>query len=141
MCHCAGRRAAKSTHPLTAPATRHDRPAVHLVMKKLETEGALAGVYVHMEAEEAAAWLWDRYGIQAKAQRLETEKDDTFKIEPVSGPRVILKVSNPHESLDEIQFQTELLRHVALHAPALPTPRTFKGVGSAEIQELWDRAG
>jgi hydroxylysine kinase len=110
------------------------------VVKKVGVEGGLSAHHVRMEAAEACSLLRERYEIEGRPQRLETEKDDTFRIDSRSG-RFVLKVSNPSEDLSELQFQTALIDHVARRDPSLPTPRIIEGIGGGQIQEILDEAG
>ena len=111
------------------------------VVQKVGVEGGLSGHHVRMEPAEACSLLWERYGIEGRARRLDTEKDDTFRIDARSGKRFVLKVSNPSEDLSEIQFQTALLDHVATKDPGLPTPRIIESIDGREIEEIVDEAG
>jgi hydroxylysine kinase len=107
----------------------------------IEDLGALSAAHVRMQPDEAASFLRRRYAVEGQARRLDTEKDDTFKIDVAGGGRYILKVSNPCEQLNEIQFQTAMLSHIAMHDYELPIPRTLKGIDDGEIQDVVDAAG
>jgi hydroxylysine kinase len=103
--------------------------------QQLYGEGALAGVHVRMETTEARELLREQYGIEGDIRRLDTEKDDTFKVDSPHGASFVLKVSNPREPLQEIRFQTALLDHVAQSDTSLPTPRMV-----GDIHEVLDKA-
>ncbi len=111
------------------------------VVEKVGVEGGLSGHHVRMEPAEACSLLRERYAIEGRTARLDTEKDDTFRIDSRAGRRFVLKVSNPCEDLSELQFQTALLDHVSTQDPSLPTPRIIKSIAGGEIQEILDKAG
>jgi Ser/Thr protein kinase RdoA (MazF antagonist) len=108
-----------------------------------------------MPASEAEDLARDRYGLDATAARLATEKDDTFRLEAeVAGPadgrartgagvarRWILKVAHPAEPAAEIDFQTALLAHVARAEPALPVPRVAQDLQGNRWAMITDAAG
>ncbi|MCX7318883.1 MAG: hypothetical protein NT113_05085 [Hyphomicrobiales bacterium] len=48
-----------------------------------------------MSESEAVDLVRVHYGIAGRPTRFATEKDDTFRIAPASGPRYVLKVANP----------------------------------------------
>ena len=116
---------------------------------------ALAQAHHPMPASEAEDLARDRYGLDATAARLATEKDDTFRLEAeVAGPagartapgagvpgRWILKVAHPAEPAEEIAFQTALLAHVARAEPALPVPRVVQDLRGHRWTTITDRAG
>jgi hydroxylysine kinase len=111
-----------------------------LAVQNIEAQGALAGGHVRMESEEAITLLRDRYAIEGTARRVDTEKDDTFRVDSRCGGRFVLKASNPSEELKEVQFQTALLGHVATEDSDLPTPRPLKCIDGTEILEILDKA-
>ncbi|HEX3751567.1 MAG TPA: phosphotransferase [Streptosporangiaceae bacterium] len=108
-----------------------------------------------MPASEAEDLARDRYGLNATATRLATEKDDTFRLEaevtdPAGGKAIpgagvaqrwILKVAHPAEPAAEIDFQTALLAHVARTEPALPVPRVAQDLQGHHWTMITDRAG
>jgi hydroxylysine kinase len=68
-------------------------------------------------------WLREHYGLEARAERIATERDEQFLVRDAAGSRYILKLTNPHEIPQIIDMQTQALLHVARVAPTLPTPR------------------
>jgi hydroxylysine kinase len=115
---------------------KHDAPAPSIAM-----QGGLAATYINMSEAEAADLALHRFGIEGRAVRLATEKDDTFRISPVSGSRFILKVANPSENVPAIDLQVQLLDHIAAKAPELPVPRVIgNDVGDRHFLHQ-DRAG
>jgi Ser/Thr protein kinase RdoA (MazF antagonist) len=104
-------------------------------------QGGLAATYVNMSEAEAVDLAKRRFGIEGRAVRLATEKDDTFRISPASGPRFILKVANPLENVPEIDLQIQLLDHIAARAPELPVPRVIGNDAGERHFQHQDLAG
>lgn len=84
--------------------------------------GALSTPFERIEPAAAARIARDGYGLDGTLHRLDTEKDDTFRLDTAGG-RFILKIANPGESLGELDLQVAVLRHLEAHAPDLPVPR------------------
>lgn len=101
----------------------------------------LAASYINMPDAEAVELARDRFGIHGRPTRFATEKDDTFRIAPDSGPRFILKVANPTENVAEIDLQIAVLDHVAARAPDLPIPRVIPNAAGERHFQIVDRAG
>ena len=104
-------------------------------------QGGLAASYINMTDVEAVDLARTRFGIDGKPTRFATEKDDTFRIAPASGPRYILKVANPTEDIPEIDLQVQVLDHVAARAPDLPIPRVIPNDNGERHFSYIDRAG
>lgn len=93
----------------------------------------LAANFTRVPEADAAELAHRIYGIHGQATRFATEKDDTFRIDAAGGARYVLKVSNPRESLDELDLQVAVLRHVEQVAPALPVPRVIESLEEVHI--------
>jgi Ser/Thr protein kinase RdoA (MazF antagonist) len=94
-----------------------------------------------MSESEAVDLVRVHYGIEGRPTRFATEKDDTFRIAPASGPRYVLKVANPTEDAAEIDLQIQVLQHIAVRAPDLPIPRVIANkAGEGHFVQV-DRAG
>ena len=104
-------------------------------------QSGLAATYVAMSEAEAVELARVHYGIEGRATRFDTEKDDTFRISPAEGPRFILKVANPAEDVPEIDLQLRLLNHLAATAPDLPVPRVIVNRDGKPLFLYRDRAG
>jgi Ser/Thr protein kinase RdoA (MazF antagonist) len=75
-------------------------------------------------AEEAVAGVVAReYGLRGTIRRLESEVDETFRIDTAAGTPFLIKLAQPGEPEEAVSFQTGLLRHLQLAAPDLPVPR------------------
>lgn len=104
-------------------------------------EGGLTATFVNMSDEEAAVVLERLYGARGDLIRVATEKDDTFLVDLDTGTPAVLKVANPSEPLEEIDFQTKLMAHVARRDPTLPVPAVIDDVHGEPIPRIVDLAG
>ena len=110
------------------------------VPETTKSKDALGTTHIRMTEEEALRWLEDLFSIKATAKRLDTEKDDSFRVDASDGRRYILKVANPNEVLDIISFQVDLMRHVGVVDSGLPVPVTLSGRNGQDIQHIVDAA-
>jgi 4-aminobutyrate aminotransferase-like enzyme/Ser/Thr protein kinase RdoA (MazF antagonist) len=62
---------------------------------------------------------WD---VRGELTPLHGERDLNFRVADASGPRFVLKVQNPADSVDVVHFQTAALRHIREVAPELRVP-------------------
>ena len=85
--------------------------------------------------------LREHYGIEASLTRFETEKDDTFRVTRENGERLVLKIANPEETLEEIDFQNCLMRHAAACDPELPIPAIVPNVDGNNTFRITDVDG
>ena len=83
----------------------------------------LSAPYVNVTDEEAVRIARTHYDLDGSVVRFATEKDDTFRFEARDGNQFVLKIANPSEDQLELDFQVQLMRHVARVAPDLPVPR------------------
>lgn len=95
-----------------------DRPSAGIDL------GALSTAFDRIAPAEAAAIARTQYGLDGALHRLDTEKDDTFRLD-AQGGRFILKIANPGEGFGELDLQVSVLRHLEAHAPDLPVPRVL----------------
>lgn len=95
--------------------------------RQAEQPSDLAGARLEVDGDEARRLAERLYGKHGVTQRFATEKDDTFRLTCADG-RFVLKIAHPNESLEELDFQVELMRHVASKDPRLPVPRVFPDV-------------
>jgi hydroxylysine kinase len=91
----------------------------------------------HDQAEEIAA---AHYGVNAVAERLAAEHDDTFRLVTADGTTRLLKIAqgtpaHVAPSPAPVSFQTAVLLHLAKTAPALPVQRVIGTLGGSP--ELW----
>ena len=69
------------------------------------------------------AIAFDHFGITGRAVTLSSERDETFLIQTDTGSDYVLKIANPAERTDILEFQTQALIHLAAKALPLPLPR------------------
>lgn len=87
-----------------------------------------------IDAETATRIARDRWGIDATARLLSSERDRNFRLTDPGGRQFVLKFSNPVEPPGVTNLQTEALRHIAARDPALPVPRVIPDRdGAAEV--------
>lgn len=94
------------------------------------------------QAEEIARTY---YGVDAAAERMAAEHDDTFRLTAADGTTRLLKVSltgpGDDTSPDPVTFQTAVLLHLALAAPELPVQRVIAAADGRTELTLADEAG
>jgi len=103
-------------------------------------EGGLAGAYTPMDTARAAAVLRDVFGMRGTLKRFDTEKDDTFRVRTDDGTYV-LKIANPDEGYEELEFQNALMRHVEARDALLPVPRVVATTDVGDIGTITDIDG
>jgi 4-aminobutyrate aminotransferase-like enzyme/Ser/Thr protein kinase RdoA (MazF antagonist) len=64
----------------------------------------------------------DLYGLEGSLSPLDSERDQNFRLTESSGRSWVVKIANPAESRDALDFQAALLRHVAEMDADLPLP-------------------
>ncbi|MEO5534572.1 MAG: phosphotransferase [Pseudolysinimonas sp.] len=94
----------------------------------------LVGPFERISPETLATTLRDDYALDIRAlTRLDTERDDTFRVDHTGGV-VLVKVAHPSDSPELLALQDAALAAVAEHDPELPVPRlvpTTSGGASA----------
>jgi 4-aminobutyrate aminotransferase-like enzyme/Ser/Thr protein kinase RdoA (MazF antagonist) len=73
-------------------------------------------------AQELAA---EHYGLTVTAHRLNSERDQNFRLRAPDGRDYVLKIANPAEDPAVTNLQTAALLHLAESDPTLPIPRVF----------------
>jgi len=96
----------------------------------------LAEPFTAVEPAEAVALLAERWGIAAAGlTRLETERDDTFRVSVADGD-VTLKVAHPNDPAELIDLQSRALEHARAADPGIPLQRvvpTLAGDLAADV--------
>ena len=103
--------------------------------------GGLSGEHVPMEAPEATKLFKEIYGVDGQLVRLPAEKDDTFKVTVDGNPTYVLKVANPYDPEEELDFQIQLMAHVAKKDPTIPIPKVLRSLEGKELTAIVDNAG
>jgi 4-aminobutyrate aminotransferase-like enzyme/aminoglycoside phosphotransferase (APT) family kinase protein len=77
----------------------------------------------------AAARIAERhFDKRGTVSELGGERDQNFRVTTDDGDAFVLKISNPADDADDLDLQTEALRHVADVAPDLPVMRVVPAV-------------
>jgi 4-aminobutyrate aminotransferase-like enzyme/Ser/Thr protein kinase RdoA (MazF antagonist) len=79
------------------------------------------------------------FGLTGTVSRLDSERDQNFRLDG-SGGSFVLKVSNPAERREAVEFQVEAMRHIASVEPGLPVPRVVPA-GDGKPYATLDRQG
>jgi hydroxylysine kinase len=85
------------------------------------------------EAREIAGEHYQLHVTQT--QRFETERDDTFRVDAAEGT-FILKVANPADSLDALDFETKALEYASAKDASLPLPRVLPSADGELVESL-----
>ncbi len=72
--------------------------------------------------EQAIAFLYERYGLNASVRSLVSERDQNFQLQVADGRRFVLKIANTAEPHDVTDFQIQALIHIAHHVAEHGTP-------------------
>lgn len=75
-----------------------------------------------MEAEAIAR---ERFGIDAVARLLTSERDQNFHLQVAGDSAYVLKIANTSEALEAIAFQNAVLRHIERTDREAPTPHVL----------------
>jgi hydroxylysine kinase len=79
-----------------------------------------ASAISEMRAERLAA---EHYGLEVAAHRLDSERDQNFRLTTPDGRDYVLKIANAAEDRAVTNLQTGALLHLAAADPNLPVPR------------------
>src|SRR5262245_50311393 len=107
----------------------------------LTIDGGMATDHRALSEESAAGVVREQWGLDARhLRRVATEKDDSFFVDTRDGQRLVLKVSNPNECPDEVDFEVELTRHVA-STQLVPVPRYLDSLGGGLLARVAEPEG
>jgi len=76
--------------------------------------------------QEARALAGRLYGIAGSIEPLAGERDQNYRLAAADGRRYVLKISNPSEAVEVVDFQIAALEHIARAAPEQPVPRVVR---------------
>jgi hydroxylysine kinase len=82
----------------------------------------------------------ERFGLQAVARRLSSERDENFHLRAADGQEFLLKITNAAEDRMVTDFQTRALEHVASTDRSLPVPRLVPSL-DGELEILFGEEG
>jgi Ser/Thr protein kinase RdoA (MazF antagonist) len=78
----------------------------------------------------------EHYCLSAAVHRLDSERDQNFRLRTPDGREYVLKIANPTEDRAVTNLQTEALVHLAAADPDLPVPRMFPALNGANELEI-----
>lgn len=76
-----------------------------------------------IEAERVAK---QHFGIRGRVSSLVSERDQNFRLDAEDGQRFVLKISNPAEQAQTVDFQNQALLYMARQDADLPIPRVTR---------------
>ena len=91
--------------------------------------------------QEAVRIGRDCFGIAAAAERLPSERDQNFKLDCPGGGQYVLKVANATETVEVLEFQNQVMTHIARHRERLgpsiaAAPQVCPGIDGGQIQSV-----
>jgi Ser/Thr protein kinase RdoA (MazF antagonist) len=89
-------------------------------------EAALATAAPRLAPDAVRALARGLYGIDGSVHALAGERDQNCRIDAEDGCSYVLKISNPSEPVDAVDFQIAALDHIAKTSPGLPVPRVVR---------------
>lgn len=105
-------------------------------MRQAHEDDALAAPFVPLTPADGVRLAAERWGLRAAAaQRLETERDDTFLVSG-GGSRHVLKVANPADPWDVVAMQCAVLEHLESADPGLPVPRVVRSAAGETLTAI-----
>ncbi len=84
--------------------------------------------------------LEGEYGLSGQLTRINTEKDDTFRLDS-GGQRLLVKVAPAAEDPEIVALQSAAMTHIESRAPHLPTQRIIRGIHDQGDTPLIDASG
>lgn len=100
----------------------------------------LATPFEHIDGDTAIAIARERFGLDVeRAQRFETERDDTFRVAGGDGA-FALKLAHPADPLEWIDFEIACVEHALAHDRTLPLARFLPVAGASWETGTIDRA-
>jgi Ser/Thr protein kinase RdoA (MazF antagonist) len=110
-------------------------------VRQAHEDDSLAAPFVPLTPADGARLAEQRWGVRVTgAERLETERDDTFRLETDVGT-VVLKVANPADPAEVVGLQCSALQHIARVDPELLVPRVLPAVDGTVVVETEGASG
>lgn len=109
--------------------------------KDVADQGGLAGAYTPMSAKDALVVLREHFGLSGDLKRFDTEKDDTFRVVTADSRKFVLKIANPEETIEEIDFQNGILRYIEAKDPTIPIPRIISNNDGKDVFQIAGKNG
>jgi len=76
------------------------------------------------------------FGIDTIAKQLHGYEDENFKLTTASGDSFILKIYQPEESVDYLQFQNDLLKHLSAKNLAVNLPKVIPNIEGDSVSTI-----
>jgi 4-aminobutyrate aminotransferase-like enzyme/Ser/Thr protein kinase RdoA (MazF antagonist) len=86
-----------------------------------------------LEARDAEEIARSRYGIDAGAEPLVSERDQNFRLTEASGTGWVLKVSNAVEDPGVVEMEVAAVERIAIVDPGLPVPVARRALDGATV--------
>lgn len=102
----------------------------------LAIDEAMTARWSETSLGDAAALVLQIFGIPGRASKLSSERDETFLIHAEHGGHFVLKIANPAERQDVLDFQSNALLHLERVAPELPVPRVIAPLAGGHDHRL-----
>lgn len=97
---------------------------------------ALSTAPPDLDTEAAAAVARELFGVTAQARLLTSERDLNVHLAGEDGAVWLLKISNPSDPADLLDFQTDALDHIARTRPSCPVPRVMRTLDGRDAGEI-----
>ncbi|GAB2179065.1 aminotransferase class III-fold pyridoxal phosphate-dependent enzyme [Dongia sp. agr-C8] len=81
------------------------------------------------------------YGLSGEFTRLDSERDQNFRLTEANGTGWVLKIANAAEDHQALAFQAALLRHVQAIDPSLPLPHLRPTLSGEDLGRTGMRGG
>lgn len=75
------------------------------------------------DEDDAVRIARDVFGLDGSATSLASERDRNFRVDARGGRSLVLKLQNPADGVDVVDFQTRALLHIERVEPSLPVVR------------------
>lgn len=106
-----------------------------------ELDGQEPVAFTPLTDDDAIAIAARHYDlIVSQAERLDTERDDTFRIDAAGG-RFVLKIAHPADTAEYLDLETRVVEYASRADAALPLPRILPSTGGDLAPALPDHDG
>lgn len=93
------------------------------------------------EIEEVASYALQHYGLTAAITPLAGEVDFNFQLKTSDNQQYVLKISRPDEAIESLDFQSEILNHLATKQLPIHLPKSVKALNGASRITIADKQG
>lgn len=106
-------------------------------MQQLFEESGLTSRHEPIDEQLVAAALQQQYGLAGNLERIDTEKDSTFRLRRNEGD-FLVKASPPDEPLPVVRCQTDVIDWVERNDPSIPVQSVLRTNDGANHFLLYD---